>query len=177
MVVIPPERLQAALDVLEPYVSHPGTGAIHDPLYRLLKQAEPEALSELQRTLERSVHPAADRIRLLLGLEAPVPDDLAAVLQEAGLPVGADPLGALRRHLRRQAEVRGISDAHIADLGAQLRGARRLAEGVTAVAALLAIFALLGWLAALGLWEIPWGDSPAAHQEAEDPPEADLPAR
>ena len=62
-------------------------------------------------------------------------------------------------------QVEGVLRTQLVSLERQTRFGVRAVNALSLVAAALAIFALLGWLAALGLWEIPWSTVPAPGDE------------
>jgi len=90
-------------------------------------------------------------------------------VEDGPIPVGADLLTEVRRRLLRAREVRRVLEARIATMERHGRLLNSTANGMAAVAAFLAVFALMGWLAALGAWEIPW-------LEAPELPKPELPA-
>ena len=75
-------------------------------------------------------------------------------------------MGEVARRLERAGEVRRILDARVLQLEGETRAARRTANGVAFVGALVAIAALVGWAVALGWWEISWMDPPAPEPPA-----------
>lgn len=168
-----PATVQAALDLLEPWSTEPGSLALHDAVYALGE--DPAAWGRLEAACARHPrHPALAALRELLGLtgEAPRPP-LAEVLATHGpLPEDGDLVGEVARRLGRAAEVRGVLEARIAQLEGETAAARRLANGVAFVGAVVAVLALLGWAAALGLWELDWIEPPAPPPPGEAAGEA-----
>ena len=162
-----PDEVQAALDLLEPWSTEPGSLALHDAIYALGEAPAP--WERLEAACARHPrHPALPALRERLGLGGEAaPPPLSDVLSAHGpLPEDGDLVAEVGRRLRRAAEVRGILEDRIAGLEAELGSARRLANGVAFVGAMVAVLALLGWLAALGVWELDWIEPPA-------PPPAD----
>lgn len=168
--MIPPEELQAVLDLLEPYAGHPATGALHDPVYLLLQDPHDEAQIEAlrQAVVAHPEHPAVPLIRSRLGsaLDFPSPS-LEEVLQaDAPMASEVDPVAEVQVRLARAQQVRKVLEERIAELEAQRAGAARLANVMAMVASFLAVAAILGWLAALGAWKLSWFEPPRATEDA-----------
>ena len=175
-----PEQLRSALDRLEAFAGHVGTLALHDPLYFLLSESDPAHLAALEAALLRHPeHPLAPRLRADFSpWMAAVPEDtLEGVLHEAGPwdPTLRPPLEEVRWRLRRAQEVRQILETRIQGLEQAVHEAARTANSMAAVAALVSVVALLGWLAALGVWRIPWLEPLPTPESLQKP--ADTPAR
>ena len=160
------DRIQEALDALEPLSQDPGTLALHDAIYGLFEA--PSDLAPVQRVVTmRPEHPAVPIVSRVLGCALqPAPPDLAQVLAAHGpLPPDGDLTQEVSRRLTRAAEVEGVLRTQLVSLERQTRFGVRAVNALSLVAAALAIFALLGWLAALGVWEIPWSTVPAPGDE------------
>lgn len=146
---------------LEAFATHPGTLALHDPLY-LMRSEDPQLhLANLSVALVAfPSHPLVPEIRTALGAGLEVEElTLASVLAaDAPISPGVDPLLEVQRRLRRHAEARRILEAHIQRLQDGHDRMITTTNAMTALAAILSVFALIGWLAALGVWEIPWLD-------------------
>lgn len=160
------DQIQEALDALEPFSQDPGTLALHDAIYGLFEA--PSDLSAVERVVAiQPDHPGLPAVTAALGcsLEA-TPPDLAQVLAAHGpLPPDGDLTREVAKRLERGAEVEAVLRTQLVSLERQTRFGVRAANALSLVAAALAIFALLGWLAALGLWEIPWSTVPAPGEE------------
>ena len=154
-----PEAIERLLARLEAFATHPGTLAIHDPLY-LMRSEEPEVhLASLGAALEAFPrHPLVPEIRTALGASLGGEDlTLATVLVADGpIPPGVDPVLEVQRRLHRHAEVRRVLEARIQHLEDNHDRMVTTTNAMTALASILSVFALIGWLAALGVWEIPW---------------------
>jgi hypothetical protein len=161
---VPPEAvIRQLLDRMEAFVSARGTVEIHDPLYAMLSDPDPRHLGGLSEALsDHPNHPLARELAIELSpWLVLVKASLEDVLRRDGpIPEGVDPVDEVRRRLLRAAEVRRVLEARIA--GEERQGAlmNNTANGMAAIAAFLAVFALMGWLAALGVWEIPWLEEP-----------------
>lgn len=126
-----------------------------------MTEGEGEHRRALEEALVRGEHPARGALVALLGDHLTLPErDLHAILAERG-PVEGDALTEVARRLDRHAEAEGVLRRRIADLERQAEQLSRLANRTTAVAAILAVVAIMGWLAALGLWDIDWLEPPA----------------
>ncbi|MFT5684538.1 MAG: hypothetical protein ACI8RZ_005479 [Myxococcota bacterium] len=156
-----PDTLRRLLDRLEPFSSHPGTIEIHDPLYFMLRDPSEVHLANLTAALKAFPnHPLAAEVLSAFGeaVEAG-PLTLASVLAEDGpIPVDVDPIREVQRRFRRHGETRAVLDARIQELERNHDRMITTTNAMTSLAAILAMFTLLGWLAALGVWEIPWLD-------------------
>lgn len=157
-----PAALRAALQELEPYATHPDTGAIHDPMYELLQDPDPAHARALHQALRRlRDHPAAARIRQALGPDYALPPrTLEDVLSEQGAWTHADPVYEVEHRLRSAARVRTVLEERLARQLDDNDRMARTANALAMVGALLAIFALVGWAGALGLWTIDWFEPP-----------------
>ena len=158
-----PADLQRVLNRLDAFVHAPGTIALHDVLYRMLKEPDPAHVSALVSVL--AAHPSHPLRREIEAELSPwlagVPQSLEDVLlQDGPLPDTVDPVQEVRRRLSRAREVRRVLEERILSLERQGRTLYSTAYGMAAVAAFLAVFSVMGWLAALGFWEIPWLDPP-----------------
>jgi len=153
-----PEEIQSVMDRLEAHVVHPGTIAIHDPLYRMLRDPEGDHLPALLLALAaHPSHPLHDTLSTLIGDYAvPLPTLVEVLLAHGPMAPDVDPVLEVRQRLRRSDEVRRILEDRIALLDRQASGLARTASLMAAAASLAALLGLLGWLAALGLWEIDW---------------------
>lgn len=155
------QRAQAAIDLLEPHGAHPGTGALHDPLYLWLQDGEDAHLAALLRGLERQAdHPAAPALRRLLDLGAPPAPDLRAILEADGPLREEDPLREVQRRLEQHRAFREASEERALALQEERRRLARHLDAMALVAALLAVLALAGWTGALGLWRVDWMEPP-----------------
>jgi len=160
------DRIQEALDALEPFSQDPGTHALHDAIYGLFET--PTDLSAVERVVaSQPDHPGLPGVSAALGCSLQgAPPDLAQVLAAHGpLPSDGDLTREVARPLERGAEVEAVLRTQLVSLERQTRFGVRAVNALSLVAAALAIFALLGWLAALGLWEIPWSTVPAPGDE------------
>lgn len=164
-----PDRdlVRQCLDDLDPHGSHPDSGALHDPLYLLLDGPDEPTMQRLRLALRaHRSHPSTPRLRARLApwLGEP-PLVLSEVLREdAPLDPAVDPVVEVQRRLQSHREARRILDAHIEGLEARSQALGRLADRTAAAAALLAVFALVGWLAAIGEWRLVWVDPPKVPQ-------------
>ena len=96
---------------------------------------------------------------------------LEAVLVEDGpIPADVDPVREVKRRFDRARDVRRILEERIEGLEAVHDRMVTTTNAMTSLAAIMAVFALLGWLAALGVWEIPWLD-PQRIEPPEEPEE------
>jgi hypothetical protein len=170
--------LRRLLDRLEPFSAHPGTIEIHDPLYLLLKEPSQAHLASLSAALEAfPAHPlAAEVLSVLGGAVGATELTLESVLVADGpIPRDVDPIREVQRRFRRHGEVRAVLEARIRQLEENHDRMVTTTNAMTALAAILAVFGILGWLAALGLWEIDWLDPeqivPEAPRRGEQPAE------
>jgi len=169
-VKIPQTVLEAALAALEPHAQHPGTGALHDPLYALLKGDDGDAVAEFALALvSQSGHPAAGTLREMLGshVALPAPTLEAILRQYEPLAEGADPLVQADRMLWEAKEARRVLSTRVLGLETEVRSLSRTANAMAAAGAILAIFGAIGWLIAMGWLEIQWLD-PAVPQNLDD---------
>ncbi|MDG1483057.1 MAG: hypothetical protein P8R54_25930 [Myxococcota bacterium] len=154
-----PDILQKLLERLEPFSSHPGTIEIHDPLYFMLREPAEAHRANLTAALRLFPdHPLAAEILSVFGstVEA-APLTLVGVLAADGpIPPDVEPVRELQRRFRRHRETRSVLEARIQELERNHDRMITTTNAMTSLAAILAMFALLGWLAALGVWEIPW---------------------
>jgi hypothetical protein len=167
-VTIPQPVLEAAIAALEVHVQHPGTGALHDPIYGLL-QGEADQLEALSvAMLDQVGHPAAAQLRELLDayVALPVPSIEAVVARHGGLQ-DVEPIGEIDRMLSDAVAARGILSARVGALEADAQALGRTANGMAAVGALVAVFGIIGWLVALGWLQIAWIE-PAVPQNIND---------
>lgn len=167
--VPPPADLQRVLDRLDAFVHASGTIEIHDVLYRMLQEPAPAHSAALVSVL--SAHPAHPlRVEIETALSpwlSETPQTLEDVLlQDGPLPDTVDPVQEVRRRLSRAREVRRVLEERIRGLERHGRMLHGTANGMAAVAAFLAVFSAMGWLAALGVWPIDWLDAPTL-----EPPE------
>ena len=156
-----PAAIERLLARLEAFATHPGTLAIHDPLY-LMRSEDPQIhLASLSAALEAHPnHPMVDEIRSALG-DAVEGEELtlASVLVADGpIPPGVELVLEVQRRLKRHAATRGVLQERIQRLESNHDRMLGTTNAMTAMAAILSIFGLIGWLAALGVWEIPWLD-------------------
>jgi AcrR family transcriptional regulator len=162
-----PAVVRLCLADLDPYGSHPASGALHDPLYQLLDGPDEGVMQQLRVALRaHRGHPATPRLRARLApwLDEP-PLILSEVLHEdAPLDPDVDPVAEVQRRLLAHRDTRRVLDTHIEGLEARSQALGRLADRTAAVAALLAVFALIGWLAAIGEWRLAWEEPPAVPQ-------------
>ena len=175
------EALAAILDEMEALLDHPATVPLHDPLYALLAgERDREALAAARRAVRPVLarwpdHPLAGRVRAALGLEAAPAPDLAEVLARHGAGGEDDPVAEVERRLAEADRREAILRERVRVLEAELAGALRLSNGLAAAGALVAVFAVVGWLVALGLIPVSWIEPPAP--EPADAPAADAPER
>ena len=167
--------LEQALELLGPHAAHPQTGRLHDPIYLLLSHGDLSQLDAIRESLlECAEHPAVPGLRKVLGYwEISPRPDLVSVLEAYG-PVdpAVDPIDQVARLLDRSRQVEQVLQGRIADLEAQRTQLDRIANGMAAAGAMVAIFAFLGWLAALGAWDLPWSKVPKLERiEVEIPTE------
>lgn len=171
-----PELIRKAIEALEPHARHPATGALHDPLYALLSETDPAHLDALGAALSRHrSHPAGPVLRALLAPYVSLPPrTVADVLREHGPLAGdVDPADEVEHRLVRAAEVRSVMERRINDLEGETLRATRTANLMAAVAAMLAVVAVLGWLTALGGWKIDWVEPPAPEPPVVGPATSD----
>ena len=159
---IPEPMLKAAIASLETHVQHPGTGALHDPIYALLKGhsgASGDAIALALEAHER--HPAAEEIRRLLSgyIDAPAPSLVRVLSRHGGAP-NAPPLSEVDRLLTKAGTAQAVLSARVEALEAQVGVLSRLSNAMAAAGALVAIFAIIGWLVALGVFEVSWMEAP-----------------
>lgn len=156
-----PVAIERLLARLEAFATHPGTLALHDPLY-LMGSEDPEIhLANLSAAVAAFPnHPLVPEIRTALGASVHAEErTLVSVLVADGpIPPGVEPVLELQRRLRRHAESRRVLDDRIQRLEDHHDRMITTTNAMTAMASILAVFALIGWLAALGVWEIPWLD-------------------
>ena len=97
---IPQPVLEAAIAALETHAQHPDTGAIHDPIYAMLKGDHGQAIALGQAMAAYPTHPAASQLRAILGehLEIAEPT-MAAVIARYGATAGASPIDEVDRML------------------------------------------------------------------------------
>lgn len=170
---LPPEALiQNILDRLDAFVSAAGTLEIHDALYAMLRERDEAMLPVLAAALsDHPDHPLRGEISVELSpwlLQRPLTlEDV--LLQDGPLPPDVDPIHEVRRRLLRAQEVRRVLEARITGLERGSHLLNNTANGMAAVAAFLAVFALTGWLAALGVWQIPWLETPELPSAPEEP--------
>ena len=160
---IPEPDLRSCLALLEPHASHPGTPAIHDPIYAMVTGDCGAVLPELIAALERhSTHPAAPKIREILAAHVTIEvPGLLSVLTRYGPVADSDDLpGEVARRLERYEEERRITRGRIESLECALDASGRSANAVAALGAFALLFALVGWAVALGWMEVNWMDSP-----------------
>ena len=171
-----PQTLSRLLDRLEPFATHPGTVEIHDPIYFLLSDPAEQHLANLTAALKRFPdHPLADEVRSAFGDTVEVEAlTLEGVLAASGpIPPDTDPIREVQRRFKRHAEVRGILEARIHRLEREHDRMVTTTNFMTSLAAILAVFSLLGWSAALGWWEIPWLDPQVIVPEEPEEEEED----
>jgi hypothetical protein len=170
-VSIPKPALERCLQQLEHHAAHPGTPAIHDPIYGLLSgPTEAQALA-FSRALAcglqaHSGHPAAAGIRAELQDYLHIPEtDLASVLAHHGGDASSEDLvAAVDRLLVASAGQKRVMRARVETLERLLSQMRRSSNGVAALGAFALLFALLGWAVALGAIEVNWMDSPVPEE-------------
>ena len=164
---IPQPVLEAAIAALELHAQHPGTGALHDPIYGMLQgdSGQLELLSAAM--LAQSGHPASGALRELLGpyIEVPVPTVEAVLLRHGGV-AGEDVVLQVDQMLTEADQARRVLSARVHALEAQAGALGRTANGMAAVGALIAVFGMIGWLVALGWLEIAWIE-PAVPQDLD----------
>ncbi len=155
-------RVRAAIDLLEPFATHPATGALHDPLYAWLSDRSPAHLAQWARAAARHPeHPAVEAMLFCLGMQPRAASlDLRQILAAAGPSTHDDPLVEVQARLRAAAEQRRFFEEQLQRRQAELDRLARGVDALSLVGALLAILALLGWLGALDVWTIDWIDPP-----------------
>lgn len=154
-------RVRAAIELLEPHVMHPATGALHDPLYHWLEDRDPAHLERWAQAAERhAAHPAVPAMRERLGLEAPPVPDLWQVLDAAGPSNHVDPVLEVQARLKAAAEHRRFFEEQLERRQAEIERLARGVDALSLVGALLAVLALVGWLGALDVWSIDWMTPP-----------------
>lgn len=167
---IPQSILEAAIAALEIHAQHPGTGALHDPVYAMLQgEDEAAALQALGQALASgAAHPAASALRAILGEAVVLPEpSIEAVLAKHGGIGVLEPVEEVDSLLTDARETRRVLSARIDALEAQAAALGRMANGLAAVGALLAMFGLIGWLVALGRLEIAWIEAPVPEHISE----------
>ncbi len=160
---IPESVLRAAIEILEGYPSHPSTGPLHDPVYAMLMEPGGSSMDDLAIALEdHTSHPGAEELRALFAGYVRLADlDLDTILMRHGVAVaGVDPIATVDRRLREDTDVRKVLERRITILENDLGHTRRIANGLAAAGAMVAVFGILGWLIALGALEIEWIDPP-----------------
>ncbi len=159
---IPKPVLESAIAALELYVQHPGTGALHDPLYGLLRGGRPQAREELAEALSAHTgHPAASTLRELLSEHLELPAlSLEVIVVRHGADPERDALAEAERLLTDAATTRRVLSGRVESLEAQTAALSRTANGMAAVGALVAVFGMIGWLIALGWLEVSWIEPP-----------------
>jgi len=161
------EALEACLALLADATNVAGTMEIHDPLYLMLRDRDPEQLTRLRAALDvHSNHPAGTAVRSLLSAWLPqVERTVESVLAgDAPIPEGRDPLEELAQRLSDARRVRFLLEERVGELEVRLAVWMRTANVFAAVGALLAVLTIVGWMAALGALNIPWVDSPVLEQ-------------
>ena len=169
----PPDgaRLRAAIALLEPHTSHPGTGPLHDPLWEMLQDGDPRHLGALREAMLRyREHPAMEALLEALAPELVLPArSLEEILLRHGPWGGGDPLVEVDRRLQKAARDRVVLEDRLRAADRDLDRMARSNNAFALVAALLAIFALAGWLGALGVWQIEWIEPAAPPPEQGGP--------
>ncbi|MCB9777900.1 MAG: hypothetical protein H6742_05000 [Alphaproteobacteria bacterium] len=165
------DALRRALDALEPHATHPATGALHDPLYALLTDRDPDALVALRAALGRhGGHPAAGALHDALGAAVALPPrTLAQILADRGPALDDDSLRDVELRLDRATEREAVLRDRVEQQEQELAGARRTVELLAAVGALLAVATLIGWLGALDAWTIAWVEPAAPPPDIASP--------
>ncbi|MDP6933106.1 MAG: hypothetical protein QGG40_09325 [Myxococcota bacterium] len=138
---------------------------IHDPLYRIRvdRDGEDEHLRELSAALVNHLaHPAGPALRELLDdyVQVPVPSILQVLQAHGPVPMGADPVQVLAQRLTEQDRSQHLLRERVTELEAEVSRLSGVANGLAVVGAMLAIFAVLGWLSALGWMPMQWVESP-----------------
>ena len=162
-VTIPQTALRNALDCLERFASHPGTAAIHDPIYALLVEPEEgEETAIVQVINAQPAHPASAELRAIFAPHLDWPDpDLGAVLARYGPVREADDLVAeVDRRLHSHNETQRILRQQVENLEGDLMVAERSSNAAAALGALVLLFGLVGWAIALGVLDVQWMDAP-----------------
>ena len=166
---IPRPALRKALDCLEMYANHPGTAAIHDPIYALLQGEVSGQMEALERALTaQSSHPASVELRSFLMEYLSLPNtSLATVLERYGPIQNAEDLvhevdRRLHQSKQRLAELRNERDR----LEHSLSHAHQSSNAVAALGAFGALFALVGWAIAFGFLEVAWMEAPVPEAPA-----------
>lgn len=154
-----PTLIEGLLGRLDAFVQTAGTVEIHDVLYGMLQSPSEDLIRALSVTL--TAHPDHPLHREISTELSPWlvahPLTLEDILrQDAPLVEGVSPLQEVRRRLLRARDARAILAARIERLEKQNHLLNTTANGMAAVAAFLAVFAIMGWLAALNVWIIPW---------------------
>ena len=164
------EALGRCLSLLSERAQEVGTLELHDPIYLMQRDRDPAQLLELWNAMKLYTgHPAVPQIRNILAPWLPkVEHDLASVLrQDSPIPEGVDPLEELARRLNQSRRVRVMLEERVEGLEERLSLWVRTANILSAVGALVAVVAIVGWLAALGALSIPWLDSPTVEMDGE----------
>ncbi len=169
------DELEQLLVELEVHREHPHTIALHDVLYELERQLREEpwgegcqvAMGELVRVSSLE-HPLRARLLELTGQEPPPPQrSLVAVLAaEPGVPVREDPLESLELHLRQRREMVHLLEERQEELVHNLQRTAKLLDLAAGLAALLFLFAGLGWAIALDWFSV--SDDQIVDESRED---------
>ncbi len=160
---IPDSVLTNALDVLEPYAAHPGTGALHDPIYALLSGDEDATEAEVAAALGAQLgHPATGTLRKVLAphIDWPAPTLREILARHEPLPAEQDELAEVDKRLTEATARERIHRDRILELQSHIEQLMRTANGLAAAGAMVAIFGAIGWLVALGWLNIHWIDAP-----------------
>jgi len=162
-VTVPQTALRSALQCLEKFSGHPDTPAIHDPIYLLLGDENKSHEKAVARALlSNPSHPAVVELRSIfdghIEWEAP---SLASVLEHHGALVESEDLVAevgrrLDVHKKKERQLR----LEIDRIEVKLVQSERAANAVAALGAFALMFALFGWMVALGWIEVQWMEVP-----------------
>ena len=160
---VPEAALENALECLERFSNHPDTAAIHDPIYALLKEGGDLNEQVMLRSLmAHPAHPSSVELRAILGpyLEWSA-SSLGSVLEGHGVVVNPDDLVAeVDMRLTAHKKTERLLRLEIDEIESKLAQAERGSNAVAALGALALMFALFGWVIALGWMDVQWIDAP-----------------
>ena len=160
---VPKDALENAIECLERFSNHPDTAAIHDPMYALLKDGGGVNEQAMLRALmAHPSHPSLVELRSILGPHLEWgPSCLGSVLEGHGAILTPDDLVAeVDRRLSAHKRTERLLRLEIDEVETKLAQSERGSNAVAALGALAMMFALFGWVIALGWIDVQWMDAP-----------------
>jgi len=109
------------------------------------------------------------RVLLSAFLDISGPDILRVLRAHGPVPEGADPVQVVAQRLADNVKSQELLLGRVSELDKEVVRLSGVANGLAVVGAMLAIFALLGWLSALGWMPMQWVESPAVPGSGSDP--------